>query len=209
MTDTNLILIRHGDVEGIDPPTFRGRIVLQLTPRGVRQAELTRDALREMPVLDAIYCSPLTRCVRTADILSGAFQLSAVPMQGLTDIDYGAWTRLSVEEVSARWPREHAQWKAAPHACSIPGGESLQEVAARAVAALGAVFRAHARGTVAIVTHDSVIRVLLCHVLGLPLSSYWLFEPTVCGMSTVIYFDDHFVVHSINETRHLHDSLTA
>lgn len=206
MNRTTLIFIRHGDVEGIDPPCFRGRIVLPLTTRGTHQAELTREALHEQSVLDAIHCSPLTRCVRTADILSEAFQFSAVPMQGLTDIDYGAWTRLPVDEVATRWPREYGQWKATPHACSIPGGESLQEVAARAVAALGNILGAHARGTVAIVTHDSVIRVLLCHVLGLPLSSYWLFEPTVCGMSTVVHVDGHFTVHCINEAQHLRDS---
>lgn len=198
-----LILIRHGEVDGIDPPSFRGRVVLLLTPRGTRQAELTREALRARSAIDAIYCSPLTRCVRTADILSEAFQLNAVPLQGLTDIDYGPWTQLPVDEVAMRWPREFGRWKSSPQACCIPGGESLQEVAARAVAALGSIFGAHAKGTVAIVTHDSVLRVLLCHMLGLPLSSYWQFDPSPCGISVVTHADNHFTVHSINETQHL------
>lgn len=206
MNNATLILIRHGEVEGIDPPCFRGRIALPLTPRGTQQAELTREELHKGALVDAIYCSPLTRCVRTADILSDAFQLNVVPMQGLTDIDYGAWTRLPVDKVATRWPREYEQWKATPHVCAIPGGESLQEVAARAVAALGGILSGHPQGTVVIVTHDSVIRVLLCHILGLPLSSYWLFEPTVCGMSTVTHVEGHFTIHSINEVQHLRDS---
>jgi probable phosphoglycerate mutase len=76
-------------------------------------------------------------------------------------------------------------------------------VAARAVDALAAVLHAHPRGTVALVTHDSVLRVLLCHVMGLPLSSYWLFDPKPCGISVVSHAENRFTVHSINETQHL------
>jgi probable phosphoglycerate mutase len=94
-------------------------------------------------------------------------------------------------------------WKTAPHACRIPGGESLQDVAARAIDALTAVLHAHPRGTVAIVTHDSVLRVLLCHVMSLPLSSYWLFDPAPCGISMVTHAESRFTIHSINETQHL------
>ena len=200
---TTLIIIRHGEVEGIDPPTFRGRVVLPLTARGVRQAELTRDALRARWAIDAIYCSPLTRCVRTADIINDAFQLNPVPHQGLTDIDYGAWTNLTKADVSQRWPHELERWESHPHDCRAPGGESLQEVAARAVATLGHILVAHARGTAAIILHDSVIRVLLCHLLGLPLSSYWLFDPAPCGISNVAHHENRVTVHSINETQHL------
>ena len=200
---TTLILIRHGEVDGTGPPTFRGRVVLLLTPKGTRQAELTREALRARHVVEAIYCSPLTRCVRTADIVSEAFQLNAVSLQGLTDVDYGAWTQLPVGEVATRWPREFGRWMGLPHTFCIPGGESLQEVAARAVAALRSIFVAHEEGTVAIVTHDSVLRVLLGHMMGLPLSSYWLLDPAPCAISVVSYTEGRFTIHSINETQHL------
>lgn len=200
---TTFILVRHGEVDGIDPPTFRGRIVLQLTAKGAKQATLAREVIRARWAIEAIYCSPLTRCVRTADIINEAFQLNTVPHQGLTDIDYGAWTNLPVDKVWKRWPHEASVWKTAPHTCRIPGGESLQDVAARAIDALTTVLHAHPRGTVAIVTHDSVLRVLLCHVMGLPLSSYWLFDPAPCGISEVAYTENHFTIHSINETQHL------
>lgn len=200
---TDLILIRHGEVDGIDPPAFRGRIVLPLTARGVRQAELTREALRERWAIDAIYSSPLTRCVRTADIINAAFHLNPVPHQGLTDIDYGAWTNLPLADVSVRWPHELECWMSHPDRCCVPGGESLQEVAARVVATVGSVLDAHPQGTVALVLHDSVIRVLLCHLLGLPLSGYWLFDPAPCGISSVSHRENRITVHAVNETGHL------
>lgn len=203
---TTLILVRHGEVEGIDPPTFRGHIDLALTGKGMKQAGLARDAIGSRWALDAIYCSPLSRCVRTADAIGGPLHMDGVPHLGLTDIDYGGWTSLGVDEVWQRWPREAALWKTAPHTCRIPGGESLQDVAARAVDALTAVLHEHPRGVVAIVTHDSVLRVLLCHVIGLPLSSYWLFDPRPCGISVVAHAENRYTVHSINETQHLLDA---
>lgn len=199
---TTLILIRHGEVAGIHPPTFRGRQDLALTERGQQQAEKTRDYLGERWVVNKMYSSPLTRCVRTADTLAEAFFLDNISLPGLTDIDYGAWSSLSVVEVEHRWPREFRLWKEAPHRFRIPGGESIQDVAARTTDALATILDNHTADTIAIVTHDSVVRVLLCHAAGLPLSSYWLFQPSPCGV-TVIDVDDGFTLQAVNSTQHL------
>jgi probable phosphoglycerate mutase len=169
----------------------------------MRQAELTREIVSNQWILDSVYCSPLSRCVRTADLISDPIHMAAIPHLGLTDIDYGGWTSLGVDEVWERWPQESSAWKNAPHTCRIPGGESLQDVAARAADALGAILHAHPRGAIAIVTHDSVLRVLLCHVMGLPLSSYWLFDPKPCGISVISHAESRFTIHSFNETQHL------
>lgn len=199
---TSLLLIRHGEVEGISPPIFRGRTELALTPHGVRQAELTRDHLRQHWDVDAIYCSPLGRCVRTAGMIAQPFALQATTHAGLTDIDYGAWSGHPVLEIQERSPREYGLWKSAPHTVRLPQGESLQEVAARGTDALADILAAHPQGTVAVVTHDSVIRVLLCHFSGLPLSSYWLFEPAPCGV-TLVQAGDRFAIRMVNGTQHL------
>jgi broad specificity phosphatase PhoE len=66
---THIVLVRHGHVEGIDPPRFRGQIDLPLTDLGSQQAELTRDFVAHMPNPTAAYTSPLSRCKRTAEIM--------------------------------------------------------------------------------------------------------------------------------------------
>ncbi|WP_199098718.1 histidine phosphatase family protein [Dyella sp. ASV21] len=199
---TTLLLIRHGEVEGIQPPTFRGRLDLALTAKGQRQAELTRDYLAAHWKLDTIYCSPLSRCMRTAHTLAEAYQLQGRPHPGLLDIDYGSWSSLPVSDVEQRWPREARLWKVAPHRFRIPGGESIQEVAARTTDALATILQAHPDENIALVTHDSVIRVLLCHAAGLPLSSYWLFQPSPCGVH-VLEVDEGFTIQAVNNTQHL------
>lgn len=199
---TTLLLIRHGEVEGIQPPTFRGRLDLALTENGKRQIALTRDHLSRHEKLEAIYCSPLSRCVITANTIGAAFGLAGTTHAGLIDIDYGSWSSLPVSDVEQRWPHEANLWKTAPHRFRIPGGESLQEVAARATDALAEIQHAHPQQTVAVVTHDSVIRVLLCHFAGLPLSSYWLFQPSPCGITTV-KAGDTVAIPSVNSAQHL------
>lgn len=203
---TTILLIRHGEVQGITPPRFRGRTNLALTERGVRQAEQTRDAVSDRWVLNAIYCSPLTRCVRTADTIASPFKLDVMPHHGLNDIDYGAWQGKLTTEVAQRWPHELNTWHSAPHIMRLPGGESLHDVLARATDALQTILHANHHGTIALVTHDSVIRLLLCHALGLSPASYWLTSPSPCGISELHFHEDRFTIHSINQTQHLTES---
>ena len=60
---TKIILVRHGHVEGIDPPRFRGRTELPLTEIGMRQAQQTaqRIAAHWKPL--SLYTSPMGRKV--------------------------------------------------------------------------------------------------------------------------------------------------
>ena len=78
---TRYVISRHGHVEGIDPPHFRGRTELPLSDRGRREiAALASRIAAELPPV-AIYCSPLGRCVETARAVSEATTRSAVRLE--------------------------------------------------------------------------------------------------------------------------------
>lgn len=201
-----IMLIRHGEVAGITPPRFRGRANLMLTPHGLRQVELTRNAVAAAWVPKAVYCAPLARCVRTAETIAAPFNLDAQAHDGLHDIHYGAWQGMAVSEVAHRLPKALSRWHTAPHTVRFPGGETLQDVQARAVDALHGTMDAHPHGTAVLVAHDSVIRVLLGHALGLSLGSYWPLSPSPCGISEFAFVDDHFNIRSINQTQHLSEA---
>jgi probable phosphoglycerate mutase len=199
---TTLILVRHGHVEGIQPERFRGRAELPLTPLGLRQAEAARDRIAAAWQPSAIHSSPLGRCVRTAEIIAQPFGLPVERNAAFTDIDCGSWQGLTLSEAESRWPGDFALWRTVPHQMTIPGGESLHAVAARAIPSLHAVLAAHAGQTIVLVAHNSVNRVLLLHMLDLPLSHYFTLAQEPCAINVVEFADGRFRVQSFNDGLH-------
>ena len=200
---TKIILVRHGHVDWIAPERFRGRAELALSDLGRRQAQALANYIAKTWKLDAIYTSPLGRCRDTGAAIAAPFKLKPQVAGGLCDIDYGEWQGLTREQAEERWPDEIGLWFRAPHLAAIPGGETLAALFSRAAAALGGILQAHPSGTVVLVGHDSVNRVLLLFALELPLSCYWNLRQDPCGISELLFDNDSFVICSINQTQHL------
>jgi probable phosphoglycerate mutase len=95
-------------------------------------------------------------------------------------------------------------WRHAPHEVLMPQGESLQHVLdrawpafARACAGMGA------HETLLVVAHDAVNRVLLCRVLGIPLSKLWSFRQAPTTLNLLEGPDvDHLDVVRLNDCSH-------
>jgi probable phosphoglycerate mutase len=200
---TKIILVRHGHVEGISPERFRGRADLALTPEGRRQAEATARRIEASWIPAALYASPLSRCLTTAEAIGRPFGLTPAPLPGLMDIDYGDWQGLTPDEVGRKWPEALDTWYRAPDWAAIPGGESLQDVLARAVMALRDVIGRHPGETVVLVAHDSINRVILLHALDLPLSRYRRLDQDPCAINEIDFSAGEFTVRSVNGTWHL------
>jgi broad specificity phosphatase PhoE len=200
---TRILIVRHGHVAWHNPERFRGRADLALSDLGRRQAERAAWQIAALCRPDAVYTSPLARCVATADAIAAPFGLVPQPEPGLVDIDYGQWQGLTRDEAAARWPEEAALWFRLPHLAAIPGGESLAALAARTTTALRDILRRHAEGAIVVVGHDSVNRVLLLFSLGLPLSRYWHLEQSPCGIDDLACENGEFFVRTVNETQHL------
>ncbi len=56
---TRIVLVRHGDVEGISPERFRGRTDVPLTALGLRQADRVAARIAGGWRPAAIYTSPM------------------------------------------------------------------------------------------------------------------------------------------------------
>ena len=200
---TKLIVVRHGYVEGISPERFRGRVDLELTAEGRRQAAATARRIRETWIVKAVYTSPLSRSRATGEAIGQPFGVSPQPLQGLIDIDYGEWQGLTPDEVKSRWPALLEAWYRMPHWAAIPGGETLQDVLVRTVSALREAIDRHPHDTVVLVGHDSVNRVILLHALELPLSRYWWLRQDPCAINEIDFSEGGFVIATINDRHHL------
>ena len=200
---TRLLLTRHGHVDGIKPARFRGRAELALTPTGLAQAEAVakRIARQWKPV--AIYTSGLQRCVVTGARIAAVSGAPASVMDGLMDLDYGAWQMRTHDEVRAEAPDAFKLWHTAPHLMRFPKGESLQDLVARTADALRSVVARHPDQVVVMVGHDSVNRALLLQLLDQPLAAYWKLAQDPCTLNEVLVEGDKIQVLRVNDTSHL------
>lgn len=202
---TRIVLTRHGHVEGIRPERFRGRADLALTELGKAQAKAVAARIAAHWKPQAIYTSPMRRCVATAAAIAEACRVTSAVLDDLNDIDYGEWQWRTRDEIQASSPELLARWYNAPHLIRFPGGESLQDLAARSADALRYVIRCHpgAAETVVLVGHDSVNRALLLQLLDQPVSAYWRLAQHPCALNEIDIAGGQICVLRVNDTSHL------
>lgn len=202
---TRMILVRHGQTEWNRVERFRGQADVPLNETGLAQAEATgqRVAAEWQPV--AVYASPLSRAVRTAEAIASRLGLPVQPHPALIDIDYGQWQGLTPDEVRQRWPEEIDAWYNAPRRARIPGGETLDELRERAMAAVRALAARHEGQTIALVAHTVVNRVILLAVLGLENDRFWRLRQDTCAVNVFEVEGDVFTLALLNDTCHLRD----
>jgi broad specificity phosphatase PhoE len=200
---TKILLTRHGHVEGILPERFRGRAELALTKKGVAEAEALAARIARAWKPAVVYTSALQRCVVTGTIIANLCGVKAIPLEGLMDIDYGAWQMHTHEEIKAEAPEAYRLWRTAPQRVRFPDGESLQDLFARTADVLRLVLERHPADTVVMVGHDSVNRSILMQFLDQPLSAYGRLAQDPCTLNEVDVEGDDIRVRRINDTSHL------
>lgn len=205
---TKILLTRHGHVPGIAPERFRGREPLELTAQGRAQAAAVARRIASGWRVRKIYTSPLKRCVDTGAAIAKACGVAAEVCDDLNDIDYGAWQFKTLAYAKRADPDLFAAWFATPQIVRFPGGESLQDVAARAADALRFVLARHPHDTIVLVGHDSLNRVLLLQLLGLPLTAYRRLAQSPCCLNEIDIDGGNVCIIRLNETYHL-DKLAA
>ena len=200
---TKIILTRHGHVAGIAPPRFRGRENIPLTDLGQQQAEAVAERIARLWRPQAIYTSPMQRCIDTGAAIAKACGLAGTAIDALNDLDYGDWQWKTHAEVAAFASNAYETWHRSPQLIRFPKGESLQDLVARTSEAVRLVLRDHRDHTVALVGHDCVNRALLLQVLDQPLSAYWRITLDPCGLTEIDIIDGRFSVRRINDIGHL------
>ena len=198
---TTIILIRHGDTDWNVEEIFRGRADVELNETGIKQAQLLAKYLEDVPI-EAIYSSPLKRALKTAEITAISHNANVIPSQELIDFDYGKWQGLSQDAVKDKYKTLYEKWLKKPHLVKMPKGESLDDVRKRAVSLVDQVTARH-EGTVALVSHRVIHKVIISALLGLDNSHFWNIKLDTCGITTFIYSEKRFVLEKHNDTSFL------
>ena len=168
-----LYLARHAQTASSAVDSFNGRGELPLTPHGREQAR--RLGVRLAGVgFAAVYRSPLGRTAETAALV--APRLAAQVLPDLAEIDYGQWEGLSPAQARALDPAHYDAWVSDPSALAPPGGETAEEVAERALAALETIRERHdgSPAPVLAISHKATLRIIGAALTGGPVSKYRL-----------------------------------
>lgn len=159
-----LLLVRHGHTDAAGKRLTGWAPGVHLNELGRRQAERLVERLEGIRV-DAIVSSPLERCRETAAPLAKARGRRVVVRRAWIEVGYGDWTGRSISQL-----RRTKLWRrvmSTPSNVRFPGGESLLEVQARAVDAAVGLAAEHPRGTIVVVSHADVIRLLVAQLAGM------------------------------------------
>lgn len=170
VTLPRLWLLRHGETEWSRSGRYTGLTDLPLTPNGEEQALSARPALAGVG-FDLVLSSPSQRARRTAE-LAGFPEAAVEPLAH--EWDYGDYEGVDSAEVRRSRPG-YLIWQD-----GVPGGETLDQVSARADAVIARVLSPQPAGPEAsfsagkvveqalLVAHGHFLRVLTARWLDLP-----------------------------------------
>jgi broad specificity phosphatase PhoE len=172
---TTLLLARHGQtVWHADNRYAGGDSDVDLTPTGLEQARWLAAAVRDRGV-DALVVSPVRRARETAAPAAAALGLEAAVVEDLREVRFGIVEGRTLDEVAAQEPGGPglvARFRADPVAHPFPGAEPPADAAARCARALRTVAAGAPGATVLVVAHNTLLRLGLCVLTGIPVARY-------------------------------------
>ena len=193
---TTVFLVRHGALAEDARDRFVGQMDLPLSPEGARQARAIGGVLRAGGI-DAIHCSDLLRTRQTAALVAGESGVPITAHPDLREIALGEWEGLSRREVAERFPAQYAARGDDIEHYRIPGGESFADCRERVVGAWRSIVLQGARRVV-IVGHAGANRMLLCHLLGIPVGNLFSLGQDYGCINAIEYEAGHAEVRLIN-----------
>ena len=169
---------------------------MALSNDGLDQAAIVADLLGIEPIA-AVYSSPRERAWYTARDIAEPHDLKVQAIDGLDEIDFGDWSgkRFAELEGDETWQ----EWNEARGSARCPGGESMAEAVARAIAAVEAIAAEQDEKTVVAVSHCDIIRGVIAHTLGLSLDNILRFDIDPASVSRIEIGRWGARVRSINE----------
>ena len=206
-----VILIRHGESEANRDGRSLGRADSPLTERGRRQVAALGRALADEPI-GRVLSSPLRRAADAAAAVAAPHGLEVETCDGLIEMEVGEMEGLPWAEARARFAAFLDRWMTDESATlPMPGGESLADVQRRAWPVIAPFFATDPPGapadspsaTTVVVSHNFVIKTLLCAALHLELACWRRFEADLTGRTVLESRRELTVLRTLNDVSHL------
>lgn len=201
---TRVLFVRHGQTDWNTLGRIQGSSDTELNARGREQARHLARRLRTVP-LHAVYTSDLTRCVQTARIVRGPRPLPLRLSPNLREVAYGEWEGHTREQLARSGYDDHLRrWNTGEAVGGPPGGESREQVDARAEQFLACIVPRHRGETVLVVSHGGTLRLMLARLMGDPIVGWGRVRQANTGLTKVVFpAGEQPRIAFVNDTRHL------
>ena len=199
---TKVYVVRHGQTAWNLEEVFRGRADIPLDETGKKEVHLAGEALKD-ETLHAVYSSPLSRSMETAENIAKFHSLPVVPLEAIVDISYGEWEGVSLEKVEQNYPDLYALWLNEPHKVRFPKGETLEEVRLRTMGAIEDLVQKHQQENIVLVAHRVPNKVICCALLGLDNHHFWRIQQDTASTNLFILKNNQWIVSFLNDTSYL------
>lgn len=137
--------------------------------------------------ISAIYISGYQRTAQTIDYVAGQAGIMPIVDERLNEIDNGRFDGLSEAEIQQNYPDILKAYRERSADFRFPDGETGEDVRHRMASFLEEKRQAHPEESIVIVTHEGLIRLTACHILGLPVFHRWNFHVDYCGIMEITY----------------------
>ena len=212
-------IIRHGETDANAADIIQGSSdVSRLTETGKQQAKSIYDALVRMAnndyhselIVDAIYCSPLTRAKDTLSILRKSYEDSrsngraatvilptdAIILKNLREIDFYGWEQKGKNYLNLNFPAEYQAWKEGdPHGLVVDDCYPLLEVWKRAAEVWKEIRELQPKkqdsgGVHVLVCHGTLGQALLSTAFGIDATAFRRNTFPNCGIAEIHWHPD-------------------
>lgn len=197
---THVHLLRHGAVADLTQRIVRGQMDVLLSSEGREQGRaLARWFAAREPRPDHVLTSDLVRCRELADAIGAACGRAPIAEPRLREQHMGGWEGRTWEAITRAEPAAVTQYWSDYYRARPSGGESLADLEKRVMQWWSECLVRCAGGRIVIVAHIGPIRVLLCRLLGLPVSEALRFAPATASHTSISISEAGSVITSMGE----------
>ena len=191
-----ILLFRHGETANSKEVCFNGHYDVGLSERGQKQFLNWADILKKEN-LKAIYSSDLQRTRNSAQCIANKHGLEPITFPELRELSFGTWEGMSFTEVEATYPGEIEERMHCVATFKADGGETYPELQERVIPKYEEIVARHSNDQIVMVCHGGVNRVILGHLLGIPIARIFRIHQDYAALNIIQYYDKQPVVEFI------------
>jgi 2,3-bisphosphoglycerate-dependent phosphoglycerate mutase len=207
MTETILILIRHGETEWNLQGRWQGHHDSPLTDNGRHQAQIMADSLKQIR-FSALYSSDLGRAMETAGYISKVTGKSVGFDPRLRERSLGVFEGLTTEQIKLQYPDEYNDIIKSDADYAPPEAESIRQRSSRNVDCFIELAERHCGESIIIVCHGGVIDSLFRHVVRVSLEGPRRYKIWNTGKNTFSYEQGTWQLLTFGDISHLENIKT-